>query len=80
MSSLREKLPIRDEKLIEIDNTPDLSQHKPIVILKREEFVKLLTNLEVLKESWIAMRFNDSIFVVWRELIFLHVEPYPKEH
>lgn len=61
------------KKLIEVDATPDLSKHKPVVILKQEEFAKLLTNLESMKEPWIAMKFNDTIFVVWNDLIFLHV-------
>jgi hypothetical protein len=78
MSSRGGKLPIPGEKLIEVDTMPDLS--KPIVILKREEFVKLLMNLGVLDESWIAMKFNDNVFVAWRELIFLHVESNPAEH
>jgi hypothetical protein len=26
-----------------------------------------------MKEPWIAMKFNDTIFIVWNELIFLHV-------
>jgi hypothetical protein len=66
-------IPLLTKKLIEVDATPDLSKHKPVVILKLEEFEKLLTNLESMKEPWIAMKFNDTIFVVWNELIFLHV-------
>jgi hypothetical protein len=65
--------PLLAKKLIEVDATPDLSKHKPVVILKWEEFEKLLKNLESMKEPWIAMKFNDTIFVVWNELIFLHV-------
>jgi hypothetical protein len=73
MSKCENELPLLAKKLVEIDATPDLSKHKPIVILKQEEFAKLLTNLENMKEPWIAMKFIDTIFVVWNELIFLHV-------
>lgn len=73
MTSHNKKTPIREEELIEIDATPDLSKQKPIVILERREFVKLIANLKGQKEHWIAMRFNDSIFVMWRELVFLHL-------
>ena len=73
MDNRQNELQILDQKLIEIDSTPDLSKHKTVVILKQEEFVKLLTQLEAMKEPWIAMKFNDTIFVVWNELIFLHV-------
>jgi len=66
-------MPLLAKKLVEVDATPDLSKHKPVVILKPEEFAKLLTNLDDMKEPWIAMKFNDTIFVVWNELIFLHV-------
>ncbi|MEM3629559.1 MAG: hypothetical protein QXU46_06265 [Candidatus Bathyarchaeia archaeon] len=66
-------MPLLAKKLVEVDATPDMSKHKPVVILKQEEFAKLLTNLESMKEPWIAMKFNDTIFVVWNDLIFLHV-------
>jgi len=65
-------MPISKEALVEIDALPDLSKRKPIVILEESELVKLMSNLKSQKEPWIAMRFNDSIFVVWRELVFLH--------
>jgi len=73
MNACERVMPLLAKKLVEVDATPDLSKHKPVVILKPEEFVKLLTNLETMKEPWIAMKFNDTIFVVWKELIFLHV-------
>jgi hypothetical protein len=73
MNACESVMPLLSKKLVEVDATPDLSKHKPIVILKSEEFAKLLTNLETMKEPWIAMKFNDTIFVVWNELIFLHV-------
>ncbi|MEM2111808.1 MAG: hypothetical protein QXX08_08020 [Candidatus Bathyarchaeia archaeon] len=73
MTACRSVMPLLSKKLVEVDATPDLSKHKPVVILKPEEFAKLLTNLDDMKEPWIAMKFNDTIFVVWNELIFLHV-------
>jgi len=73
MNVQESSIPLLAKKLIEVDATPDLSKHKPVVIFKQEEFEKLLTNLESMKEPWIAMKFNDTIFVVWNELIFLHV-------
>jgi hypothetical protein len=73
MNACEGVMPLLAKKLVEVDATPDLSKHKPVVILKLEEFAKLLTNLETMKEPWIAMKFNDTIFIVWNELIFLHV-------
>ena len=79
MEACQNRLQILGQKLIEIDTTPDLSKYKPVVILKQEEFAKLLTNLETMKEPWIAMKFNDTIFLVWKELIFLYVACTCKE-
>lgn len=79
MEACQNRLQILGQKLIEIDTTPDLSKYKPVVILKQEEFAKLLTNLETMKEPWIAMKFNDIIFLVWKELIFLYVACTCKE-
>ncbi|MGB9693930.1 MAG: hypothetical protein ACPLYF_03715 [Fervidobacterium sp.] len=73
MNACESVMPLLAKKLVEVDATPDLSKHKPVVILKPEEFTKLLTNLDDMKEPWIAMKFNDTIFVIWNELIFLHV-------
>lgn len=70
---------IRKERLIEIDATPDLNKYKPIVILKREEFTKLVNHLDTMKTSWLAMKFNKSIFLFWGELVFLHSLSYAEE-
>ena len=66
------KLKIHHEKIIEIDATPDLIKYKPIVILKEEEFAKLINVLNCMKTAWIAMRFNNTIFLFWGDLVFLH--------
>ena len=79
MSGGENGLQILGEKLVEVDTTPDLTKYKPVVILRKEEFAKLLARLETMKQPWIAMKFNDTIFVVWKELIFLHVEHSCKE-
>ena len=73
MEPCQDCMELLKRKLVEIDTTPDLSKYKPVVILKQGEFGKLLAQLETMKEAWIAMKFNDTIFVVWKELIFLHV-------
>jgi hypothetical protein len=79
MEAYESGLPLLTKKLIEVDATPDLSKHKPVVILKKEEFAKLLTNLDDMKEPWIAIKFDDTIFVIWNGLIFLHVICSSKE-
>lgn len=79
MNACRNGLQILGQKLIEIDSTPDLSRYKPVVILREEELAKLLTQLEAMKEPWIAMQFSDTIFLVWKELIFLYVTSTHKE-
>lgn len=66
------KLKIHHEKIIEIDATPDLIKYKPIVILKEEEFAKLINVLNCMKTAWLAMRFNNTIFLFWGDLVFLH--------
>lgn len=33
---------------------------------------KLLRQFEIMRETWIALKFNDTIFVIWKELIFLY--------
>jgi hypothetical protein len=35
---------------------------------------KLLRQLEIMRETWIALKFNDEIFVVWKELVFLYLK------
>jgi len=72
MNASEQAFPILHEYLIEVDSTPDLSKYKPIVMLRQDAFTKLLTLLEAMKEPWIAMKFNDTIFVVWKELVFLY--------
>ena len=79
MNTSEQAFPILHEYLIEVDSTPDLSKYKPIVILRQDAFAKLLTLLEAMKEPWIAMKFNDTIFVVWKELAFLYVINNGKE-
>ena len=73
MEPCQDCMELLKRKLVEIDTTPDLSRYKPIVMLKQGEFGKLLAQLENMNEAWIAMKFNDTIFVVWNELIFLYV-------
>ena len=73
MSACKYGLPVLEKKIVEVDSTPDFSKYKPIVILKREELAKLLMLLEAMKEPWIAMKFNDTIFVMWREIFFLYM-------
>jgi len=72
MKTLWDGLSMLDGKLVEVDTTPDLDKYKPIVILRVQEFERLVTNLRAMKEPWIAMKFNNSIFLVWREMVFLH--------
>ena len=62
-----------NHRLIEINTTPDLSKSKLIVISKPREIGKLLKQLEIMRETWIALKFNDEIFVVWKELVFLYL-------
>jgi len=66
------KLKMHHEKIIEIDATPDLIRYKPIVILKEEEFAKLINVLNCMKTAWLTMRFNNTLFLFWGNLVFLH--------
>lgn len=59
-----------NHRLVEVDTTPDLNKTKPVVILKQEEILKLLRQLEINRETWIALNYNDTIFIIWRDLIF----------
>lgn len=68
----RDLIELMNGRLIEVDNTPDLSKTKPIILLRQEELSKLLKQFEINKETWIALKFNETIFIVWKELIFLH--------
>ena len=63
-----------NNRLIEINTAPDLSKSKLVVIIKPEELGKLLKQLEIMRETWIALKFNDEIFVVWKELVFLYLK------
>ncbi|MGD0978035.1 MAG: hypothetical protein ABR962_02720 [Candidatus Bathyarchaeia archaeon] len=70
---------ILNQRLVEIDTTPDLTKSKPVVILKKEEIAKLIGQFEMMKETWIALKFNDTIFVIWKELIFLFLKDHENE-
>lgn len=63
-----------NNRLIEINTEPNLSKSKPIIIHKQEEIGKLIKQLEIMRETWIALKFNDKIFVVWKEIIFLYLK------
>jgi len=66
----RDLIDLLNHRLVEIDTTPDLSKFKPVVILKREEVAKLLKQFEIMRETWIALKYNETIFVIWRGLMF----------
>lgn len=70
MTSFNNQINILNNRLVEVDATPDLSKSKPVIIHKQEEIGKLLKQLEIMRENWIALKFNDEIFVVWNELVF----------
>lgn len=79
MTTCQNSTDILNQKLIEIDTTPDLRKSKPVVILKKEEIAKLIGQFEMMKETWIALKFNDTIFVIWKELIFLFLKDRENE-
>ena len=57
-------------KIVEIDTIPDLKKFKPVVLLKHVEVVKLLKQLQEMSEVWLALKYNETIFIIWREFIF----------
>ena len=63
-----------NHRLIEINNAPNLSKSTLVIISKPEELGKLLKQLEIMRETWLALKFNDEIFVVWKELVFLYLK------
>ena len=71
-STFSEENKLQSKRLVEIDATPDLVRYKPIVILKEQEFTKLVNLLDEMKVAWIAMKFNRTIFLFWGNLVFLH--------
>jgi hypothetical protein len=68
-------MPCRDfpeaisRKLIEVSVEPDLTKLKPIVIIRQDELVKLLTQIEGMKKPWLAMKYNDAIYIIWNRLL-----------
>jgi hypothetical protein len=66
----QECINLLNHRVVEIDTTPDLTKSKPLVILNQEEIGKLLRQFEIMRETWIALKYNDTIFIIWRELIF----------
>ncbi|MGA2308220.1 MAG: hypothetical protein ABSG57_01565 [Candidatus Bathyarchaeia archaeon] len=71
MTSCQDSTDLLNQRLVEIDTTPDLSKSKPVVTLKQEEIDKLIRQFEMMKEAWIALKFNETICVIWKDLIFL---------
>jgi hypothetical protein len=74
MESCQSFIDLLNHRLIEVNTSPDLSKSNPVVISKQEEIGKLLRQFEIRGETWIALKFNDTIFVIWKELIFLYTE------
>ena len=74
MNSIRNQIDLLNHRLVEIDSTPDLIKSKPVMIHKQEEIGKLLKQFEIMRETWIALKFNNEIFVVWKELVFLYLK------
>lgn len=60
-----------NHRLIEINTRPELSKSKLIVISKPVEIGKLLKQMEIMRETWIALKFKNEIFVIWKEIVFL---------
>ncbi len=73
MSTCEQFIDLLNNRIIEVDTTPDLLKYKPVVILKEEQLGKLLEQFEIMHETWIALKFNETVFVIWKELIFLFV-------
>ena len=63
-----------NHRLIEINAEPDLNKTKPVIINKKEEIGKLLKQFEINRQTWIALKYNDKIFVVWKDLVFLYLQ------
>lgn len=57
-------------KLIEIVIEPELSKLKPVVNLREDEVIKLLSQIELTKKPWLAMNFKEKIYVIWNGQIF----------
>ena len=70
MNPFHNQIDLLNHRLVKIDSTPDLSKSKLCVIHKQEEIGKLLKQFEIMNENWIALNFNNEIFVVWKELVF----------
>ena len=70
MNSFHNQIDLLNHRLVEINSTLNLGNTRPVVIHKQEEIGKLLKQLEIMRENWIALKFNDEIFVVWNELVF----------
>lgn len=62
-----------NNRLIEINSEPDLNKTKLVIINKKEEIGKLLKQFEINRQTWIALKWNDKVFVVWKELVFLYL-------
>jgi len=79
MTTRQDVLQLLTHRLIEVDTSPDFTASKPIVIFKKEEIGKLLRQFEIMKEKWIALKYTDSIFIVWRKMVFLYLEKSPND-
>ena len=74
MNSCYDLIDLLNHRLVEIDSAPDLSKSKPVMIHKQNEIAKFLKQFEIMKETWIALKCNDNIFVIWKELVFLYLK------
>ena len=58
-------------KIIEVVSVPDLTTIRPPIKLGLDEVPKLMLQITVLKKPWLAMKFNENIFIILCGLIFL---------
>jgi hypothetical protein len=60
----------KEESNIEIDSRP--GHGRPIIVLKEEEFEKLMEAIHAWGEPHLRLRYGRRVFIIWGEHIFVH--------
>ena len=70
MQSMLEFEQIVSENLIEVATAPDLKKIRSPVSFTIDEFPEVLSQIQAQKSFWLAMKFDNEIFIVARGLLF----------
>lgn len=60
-----------NQRPILVSKKPLLSKLDKIILDEKADIIRILTQLEVRNETWIALKYRQKIFLIWNDLVFV---------